>query len=406
MRMKCDHRSSRRRRVRRRWPRGCQDDQQKTPEAGGRRAVERRRAPACWSAWRRTSTRPATSTRAARRVDDALKLDPENAAAARPVGQARDRAGPARAGRQGARRSPASSTRRTPRRTTSAASSASAGRSRRQAFEFYTAAAEKAPAELAYLMAKAEMLVAMDRSDEALALLQDKVVYFEHSAGIRDAVGQLLMQPRAVRAKRSTCSARRASSRRGRLPIREHLALALFYDKQYREAADVLGKLREGRAVRQARRPARWRWASASCRSASRATPAQLRNRRAARPVNAGVWLGLARPRWSSSDLQARRAGARRSRRARRRRRRGAPAARLPPARQDKLQRRAGGVPEGQRARPQGHRQPLHGRLRPREARASSDAGHAVLRQGAEAQAERRAGDAAHGGGRSERLSG
>src|SRR5204863_6152615 len=54
------------------------------------------------------------------------------------------------------------------------------------AYEFYNHASEKAPAELAFLMAKAEMLVQMDRGPEALKLLQEKVIYFEHSATIRD----------------------------------------------------------------------------------------------------------------------------------------------------------------------------------------------------------------------------
>ena len=56
------------------------------------------------------------------------------------------------------------------------------------AFDFYSHACDKAPSELAYLMAKAEMLVSMERSTEALKLLQDRVVFFEHSAVIRDAV--------------------------------------------------------------------------------------------------------------------------------------------------------------------------------------------------------------------------
>src|SRR3954452_14358364 len=63
----------------------------------------------------------------------------------------------------------------------------------RKAYDFYTAATEKNPAELAYLLAQAEMLVAMDRQNDALHLLEDKTAYFEHSAVIRDAVGQLLV---------------------------------------------------------------------------------------------------------------------------------------------------------------------------------------------------------------------
>src|SRR5688500_1565793 len=60
------------------------------------------------------------------------------------------------------------------------------------AYEFYTAASDKAPAELAYTLARTEMLVDLGRSNEALSLLQEKANYFENSPAIRDAYGQLL----------------------------------------------------------------------------------------------------------------------------------------------------------------------------------------------------------------------
>lgn len=110
------------------------------------------------------------------------------------------------------------------------------------AYGFYQAASEKAPAELAYVMARAEMLVAMDQPAEALTLLKSKVTYFEHSATIRDAVGQLLVQqqhyPEAVDMLRQASIL--ASDD---MAIREHLALAMFYAGQYREAADALKRL-------------------------------------------------------------------------------------------------------------------------------------------------------------------
>src|SRR4051812_37208519 len=58
------------------------------------------------------------------------------------------------------------------------------------AYDFYCRAAEKAPSELAFVLAKAEMLVEMNRPTDALKLLTDNVVYFEHSSAIRDAAGQ------------------------------------------------------------------------------------------------------------------------------------------------------------------------------------------------------------------------
>jgi tetratricopeptide (TPR) repeat protein len=111
-----------------------------------------------------------------------------------------------------------------------------------RAFECYSLACEKNPNELAYLMAKAEMMVAMDKPHDALLLLQEKVVFFEHSGAIRDAVGQLLVRekrfPEAVdMLKQASILAEDDNS------IREHLALGLFFNKQFRESADVLTKL-------------------------------------------------------------------------------------------------------------------------------------------------------------------
>jgi Flp pilus assembly protein TadD len=94
------------------------------------------------------------------------------------------------------------------------------------AFDFYSQAHERAPAELAYLLAQAEMLVFMDRAPEALAMLQERVIYFEHSAVIRDAVGQLLMQE--GRYREAADMFRQASIlATDDMVIREHLALAL-----------------------------------------------------------------------------------------------------------------------------------------------------------------------------------
>jgi tetratricopeptide (TPR) repeat protein len=111
-----------------------------------------------------------------------------------------------------------------------------------RALEFYQHACDKAPAELAYVMAKAEMLVAMDRRPEALTVLQAKVTYFEHSGVIRDEVGLLLMQegqyPQAIEMLR-----RASILASDDLTIREHLARALFYGQQYAESAGILSEL-------------------------------------------------------------------------------------------------------------------------------------------------------------------
>jgi tetratricopeptide (TPR) repeat protein len=110
------------------------------------------------------------------------------------------------------------------------------------AYEFYGHASDKAPAELAYIMAKAEMLVAMDRAPEALKLLQEKVVYFEQSAAIRDAVGQLLVGQKEY-AKAADMLRQASVLTPDDLMIREHLGLALYYAKQYEDSVATLTKL-------------------------------------------------------------------------------------------------------------------------------------------------------------------
>lgn len=111
-----------------------------------------------------------------------------------------------------------------------------------RAYEYYTAASDRAPSELSYVMARAEMLVEMDRAPEALDLLQGKVVYFENSAAIRDAVGQLFMASR--RYHEAVDMFRQASVLEdGENVFKERLGLALYYDKQYADVVDVLSKL-------------------------------------------------------------------------------------------------------------------------------------------------------------------
>jgi len=111
-----------------------------------------------------------------------------------------------------------------------------------KAHENYKTASEKSPAELAYVLAEAESLVTLDRYADALALLQSRADYFEHSGTIRDAIGQLLMQQgKYVDAARTF---RQATVLTEDEPaIKERLALALYKSGQHREAADVLGKL-------------------------------------------------------------------------------------------------------------------------------------------------------------------
>ncbi len=111
-----------------------------------------------------------------------------------------------------------------------------------EAMQCYERASTKAPAELAYVLARAEMLVALDRRAEALAILREKLVYHENSAAIRDAVGQLLVQESKY-ADAAKVLKQASILTPDELGIREHLALALYYAADYAEAETVLERL-------------------------------------------------------------------------------------------------------------------------------------------------------------------
>jgi tetratricopeptide (TPR) repeat protein len=86
------------------------------------------------------------------------------------------------------------------------------------------------------------MLVQMDRQNEALSLLQGKLDVFEHAASLRDEIGELLVS----QGKYSDAieQLHQASMLAGEdLTIEEHLAMALFFNKQYRESSELLSKL-------------------------------------------------------------------------------------------------------------------------------------------------------------------
>src|SRR2546421_5615295 len=113
-----------------------------------------------------------------------------------------------------------------------------------EAYQAYARAAEKNPNELAYLMAESEMLVQLDQNQKALAILKDKLNFFENSAAIRDAVGQLLMQDTPPKYDEAVLVLRQASSLApDEMQIREHYGMALYYSKQYREAISQIERL-------------------------------------------------------------------------------------------------------------------------------------------------------------------
>ncbi len=172
-----------------------------------------------------------------------------------------------------------------------------------QACDAYDAAVKKNPDELAYLMAKAEMLVAAaSPGGSGLELLQAKVVYFEHSAAIRDAVGQLLVQQ--GRYAEGVATLRQASILAGEdQTIREHLAFALYYSKQYADAAeDFTALLKDPAYAKRADLFA----ALGECQCQSGRLPEARQSLESAielDPNCAGYWLSLGRVALQVNDL-------------------------------------------------------------------------------------------------------
>lgn len=111
-----------------------------------------------------------------------------------------------------------------------------------EALDYYSRASDAQPTELAYLMARAEMLVQLNRRTEALSALQDKVIFFEHSAALRDAVGQLLMQEQRF-AEAAEMFRQATVLVADDWSMRERLALALFRAGDSRSAARELEKV-------------------------------------------------------------------------------------------------------------------------------------------------------------------
>ena len=110
------------------------------------------------------------------------------------------------------------------------------------ALEMYTAASEKDPSELAYVLARAEMMVALEQVPDAIALLQERLSVFANSSALRDALGQLLVQQgnydEAVPMLRQAMLLSPEDQ-----TIREHLALAQFYHKDFVGAGQNLERL-------------------------------------------------------------------------------------------------------------------------------------------------------------------
>lgn len=165
----------------------------------------------------------------------------------------------------------------------------------------YTLASDKAPTEVAYVLARVEMLVALDRSKEALSLLQEKLSFFENNAVLRDAAGQLHMQQKQYG---KAVEMYRAASLLATddIALRERLAKALFFNEQHREASDLINRLlRDERNAERADLHALLGEAALGCDRPSEAraafeTAAQIN------PTSVQAWQGIAKVAMNIND--------------------------------------------------------------------------------------------------------
>jgi tetratricopeptide (TPR) repeat protein len=171
------------------------------------------------------------------------------------------------------------------------------------AHDSYAQASLLKPEDLAYILAQAEMLVAMDRQAEAMKLLLDRTVYFEHSGAIRDAVGQLY--DRQGNSDKAIEYYRQASVLEANDDgIRERLALALYRNGVWPDALSQLNRLlkSESHADR-----ADLMIAAAECELAlGRSFDARDRFEKATvlQASNPQAWLGIAKASLRLSDLR------------------------------------------------------------------------------------------------------
>lgn len=166
----------------------------------------------------------------------------------------------------------------------------------------YAAAVMKNPGEVAYVLAQAEMLVAVGRFDDALALMQTKARQFDYSGVLRDAIGLLLAGQK--RYDEAILALRDASRLSPDDPtIREHLAFTLFSAKRYAEAADVFERLLK---LADHERRADVHGALGECHAQARRFPEARKAFETATsllPSCAGYWLGLGKAAAQSGDL-------------------------------------------------------------------------------------------------------
>jgi tetratricopeptide (TPR) repeat protein len=112
------------------------------------------------------------------------------------------------------------------------------------AHQSYLRAYEAKPDEVSGLLAAAEMLAKLGRTDEGIRLLSDKLVYFEHNAAIRVSIARIhLMEHRVGPAVDMLRDAFVLAPED--MGILEHLAMAEYAAGQWGEASYHLSRLLE-----------------------------------------------------------------------------------------------------------------------------------------------------------------
>lgn len=171
-----------------------------------------------------------------------------------------------------------------------------------QALESYTRASEIHTDNPAFLLARSEMLIALDRVDEAIALLEERSKEFDQNAGIRSALGQLYaMKGDHDRAIRYFTEA--AVMRPGESQIIERLAASYIATEQYDAAIGQLEQL--VRLQENVRRTDLRRMLASAYQASGRTDQALQTYQRLTRenPNDADAWLRMAEISWSQDDL-------------------------------------------------------------------------------------------------------
>lgn len=118
-----------------------------------------------------------------------------------------------------------------------------------KAEEAYRQAYELQPDNASFLMAQAEMLVEMNKTDDAVVLLQDKLTYFDQNAAMRAAIGHLYRM-KGEPAKAVPYFEQAALLAPDNPKLHEELALTHLAAGQYERAATGLERLLKERKDR------------------------------------------------------------------------------------------------------------------------------------------------------------